>query len=600
MVVATETTALLEQQQNGGLEGEHQEEEEHYMSDMFPNFVVSSVEAVEEAVEQVVEHLGEVASEVAEQIGEVAVDLTTFETLQVEGPVPLQIFEEDYDTQKNTEEEYPEAVLPADPLAPFDSPEKLGVIPLAVMIFYGVSGGPFGVEASVRFGGNFFTLLGFLVMPFIWSMQEALVTAELATTFPEASGGVAWVEEAFGSNAGWMAGYLGWLAGATDNAIYPVLFLEYFLQILAPDGSEMDPVLRFFVLSCASIALGYVNWLGLPLVGKMSITICCIAMSPFVIMTVVGIVKVDPNRWFELPQEDPATFEDFSDKIAGGFFPQASLCGVFLRPFLNNLFWNLNSFDAAASFAAEVDDPGRVIPKAMKWSVVLVVCCYFFPLLIAIGATDAKQHEWVDGFLASVTSEVAGPWLGAWTVFAAGISNIALFQAELSADAFQLMGMADRGHVPKLFSIRSKHGTPTYGIVLGIAVIVVMGTSDLSTLIEILNFNYALSLLMEYCAFIKLRISEPDLERPFRIPLSTTGCIIMLIPTFVFVFIVLALATYQTYMFILVCNVVGVLVYKARERSEAIYQAMQEKDVTLLSPRPYVSPMQRARKLHHQ
>ena len=100
---------------------------------------------------------------------------------------------------------------------PFEShvSSKISMLPLAVMVFYSVSGGPFGVEASVRSAGNFYTLLGFLIMPWIWSVQEALMTAELGTAFPEASGGVAWVEAAFGTSAGWMAGYLGWVAGTT-------------------------------------------------------------------------------------------------------------------------------------------------------------------------------------------------------------------------------------------------------------------------------------------------------------------------------------------------------------------------------------------------
>jgi len=88
---------------------------------------------------------------------------------------------------------------------------------MAVLIFYSVSGGPFGIETTVRAGGNFYALLGFLVMPLVWSLQEALMTAELGTAFPEASGGVAWVEEAFGHGAGWMSGYLNWVAGATGE-----------------------------------------------------------------------------------------------------------------------------------------------------------------------------------------------------------------------------------------------------------------------------------------------------------------------------------------------------------------------------------------------
>ena len=199
------------------------------------------------------------------------------------------------------------------------------------------------------------------------------------------------------------------------------------------------------------------------------------------------------------------------------------------------------------------------------WSVFLVFIGYFVPLLVALGASEASQEEWVDGYLAKACSEIVGPWLGAWTVFAAGISNIALFQAELSADAFQLMGMADRGYLPKVLGKRSRHGTPTYGIMVGTAVIVAMGVSDLEGLIEMLNFNYALSLLMEYCAFIKLRISRPDLDRPWRVPLNTFGCIVCLIPTFTFTLLVLALATSGTYLFCLVINIVGVAIYVFRK-----------------------------------
>lgn len=84
--------------------------------------------------------------------------------------------------------------------------KKLGVLPLSVLVFYSVSGGPFGVESAVRSGGNFYCLLGFLAMPIVWSLPEAWITAELGTAFPEAAGGVAWVEEAFGEKAGFMSG----------------------------------------------------------------------------------------------------------------------------------------------------------------------------------------------------------------------------------------------------------------------------------------------------------------------------------------------------------------------------------------------------------
>jgi hypothetical protein len=103
----------------------------------------------------------------------------------------------------------------------------LGTLPLTVIIFYTVSGGPFGIEEAVRSAGAFYSILGFAVMPFVFSLPESLMTAELGSAYPEASGGVAWVEEAFGSSAGWMTGYLGWVSGATDSKSVSFLQLQY-------------------------------------------------------------------------------------------------------------------------------------------------------------------------------------------------------------------------------------------------------------------------------------------------------------------------------------------------------------------------------------
>jgi amino acid transporter len=100
--------------------------------------------------------------------------------------------------------------------------KPLTVLPLVALIFYDVSGGPFGIEDAVRTGTPLLALLGFLVLPIAWSVPEAMVTAELATAFPENSGFVAWVTAAYGPWWGWMEGWFKWLSGVTDNAIYPV------------------------------------------------------------------------------------------------------------------------------------------------------------------------------------------------------------------------------------------------------------------------------------------------------------------------------------------------------------------------------------------
>lgn len=411
---------------------------------------------------------------------------------------------------------------------------KLGVVPLAILIFYGVSGGAFGVEETVRSAGHFYTLLGFLVMPLVWSVPAALVTAELGSSFPETSGFVAWVKFAFGDCAGWMAAYLGWIAAAIDNAIGPVLFVNYLFEFEQNQRiAALGPWFKFALYTVISCALAYTNWIGLELMGKMSITVCLVAVSPFIIMSIIGIFQVDSTRWFTPPE---VVAVDDDDYPGFGLFSWVALENIAWRPYLNNLFWNLNSFDNAATFSASVQDPGRVLPEALGWSVLMVSSCYFLFLLVALGASDAAQHEWVDGYLTVAATQIAGPWLGAWLIVAFGISSIAIFQSALSNDALQLTSVAERGYLPRVFAARSpRYGTPTYALLLETIVIVTLTyIADLDLLIEMLNFNYAISSIMEYLTFIKLRKKEDKgQENSFRIPLGTMGIMLLFTPTII-------------------------------------------------------------------
>jgi amino acid transporter len=89
------------------------------------------------------------------------------------------------------------------------------------------------LQDAVAAGGPLLVLAGFLIFPLLWSIPEALITAELATAFPENSGYVAWVTAAFGPFWGFQEGFWSWLSGVTDNSIYPVMFADN-LRIFVP------------------------------------------------------------------------------------------------------------------------------------------------------------------------------------------------------------------------------------------------------------------------------------------------------------------------------------------------------------------------------
>jgi hypothetical protein len=95
---------------------------------------------------------------------------------------------------------------------------KIGTWMLVGLIYYSVSGGPLGMEVAVQAGGPLLALVGFLVMPLVWSLPEAAMTAELCVAFPEAAGFAAWTNAAFGPFWSFQCSMMSYFSGVLDNA----------------------------------------------------------------------------------------------------------------------------------------------------------------------------------------------------------------------------------------------------------------------------------------------------------------------------------------------------------------------------------------------
>ena len=70
------------------------------------------------------------------------------------------------------------------------------------------------------------------------------------------------------------------------------------------------------------------------------------------------------------------------------------------------------------------------------------------------------------------------------------------------------------------------------------------------------NFLYCFGMILEFVAFIKLRLIYPNAPRPYKIPLGTAGCILMIIPPTILICVVLALATLK----VMVVSVTAMLI----------------------------------------
>ncbi|XP_058081006.1 probable polyamine transporter At3g19553 [Magnolia sinica] len=423
------------------------------------------------------------------------------------------------------------------------SSPKLTVLPLIALIFYEVSGGPFGIEDSVKAGGGpLLSLLGFLIFPLIWSIPEALVTAELATSFPENGGYVLWISAAFGPFWGFQEGFWKWFSGVMDNALYPVLFLDY-LKHSFPIFNQT--IARIPALLGITASLTYLNYRGLNIVGFSAVGLAIFSLCPFVVMGVLSIPRIRPKQWLVV---------DFRNVNWRGYF--------------NSMFWNLNYWDKASTLAGEVENPSRTFPKALLGAVVVVVASYLVPLLAGTGALDVPSSEWSDGYFAEIGMLIGGVWLKWWIQAASAMSNMGLFEAEMSSDAFQLLGMSEMGMLPSIFSLRSKYGTPTISILFSATGVVFLSSMSFQEIIEFLNFLYSMGMLLEFAAFLKLRIKKPDLHRPYKVPLQTFGATALCIPPSLLLILVMCLASLKTFIVSGIVIILGFCLYPTIEHAK--------------------------------
>ena len=98
-------------------------------------------------------------------------------------------------------------------------------------------------------------------------------------------------------------------------------------------------------------------------------------------------------------------------------------------------------------------------------------------------------------------------------------------------------------------------------------------------ILEFLNFLYAIGMLLEFAAFIKLRIKKPDLHRPYKVPLGTFGVTMLCLPPALMLVLVMCLASLKTFLVSGAVIFIGFLLYPtlvhAKDRKWTQFDAEQ-------------------------
>ncbi len=383
---------------------------------------------------------------------------------------------------------------------------RLTLWPLVAATFFMVSGGTYGTEDIVHGAGYGKAILILLLTPILWSLPTAFMIGELASALPAEGGYYAWVRRAMGNFWGFQEAWLSLVASIFDMAIYPTLFVAYLTRMFPwfQENHRGIAVALGVVIACAGL-----NIMGVKVVSTTSLWLFFALSAPFAAIFVLAPFKIHA---LASAVTKPTTS---NVDILGGLL----IC-----------MWNYMGWDNASTIAAEVERPQRTYPRAMLWAVVIVAFSYVLPFA-AMWITGLPASAWETGAWADVAQLMGGPVLRIALVAGGMMSGFGMFNALVMSYSRLPLAMAQDGMLPKVFGkLHPKSRAPWVAILalaVGWGLALNLGFERLVTL-DIMIYGASLSL--EFVALICLRIREPELKRPFRVPGGLFGVIAVGIP----------------------------------------------------------------------
>jgi amino acid transporter len=377
--------------------------------------------------------------------------------------------------------------------------QKVTLLGLIAATYFMVAGGPYGLEQVVQGAGYLWAAGLLLIVPFIWSLPTALMVSELSSAIPEEGGYYVWVRRALGPFWGFQEAWLSLAASIFDMAIYPILFVTYLGYLggyaLRPFSDKDLKGVPSFLIGAAMIAVcAAANLLTPRNLGRSALLLTFALLAPFVVLTVwIIVAPAAPSGTWQPPQE--------WDFVGALLFA----------------LWNYMGWDNATTIAGEVNRPQRTYPLAMAGAVLLVTLTYVFPVLAA-SYTGMAPEDWKPGAWVTVAGNVGGAALAVAVAVGGMISAFGMFNSLVLSYARLPMVLAEDGYLPAVFTRRLRTGAPWVAV---LSLSVAWGCASQLGLTRVLALDvmlYGLSLLLEFAALVALRVREPKLVRPFRVP----------------------------------------------------------------------------------
>src|SRR6476620_9647340 len=373
-----------------------------------------------------------------------------------------------------------------------------------------------GVLAAHALGFTPIVLLIVGVLFLIVSFSYAEGTAAL----PETGGAATFVRRALNDLAGFMTGwalFLDYLIVIALSALFLPHYLGGALQVHALEHNPWDVIVGVGVI----VFVALVRIVRRPSLYGLGIVVPALDLLTQLLLVVLGFLLV----------------------FSPGALSQGTSLGT--NPSWHDLAFSLplamlafTGLETVANLAEEARRPGVDLPRSVFGGIATVITMYVAIAIVALSAFPGPQTElgttWIRAPLLGIANRLRTElplWLGDALRSYVGITGALILLAAVttSISGFSRLAysLGEHGQLPRSFGRLSRRAHVSPLAIVSVSVVssaIVVATSffkrDVQFLASLFSFGVLLAFTAAQLAVIKLRIDEPELERPFKTPFN--------------------------------------------------------------------------------
>ena len=335
------------------------------------------------------------------------------------------------------------------------------------------------------------------VLAGIMTITAGLTAAEVSAAIPKTGGMMVYIEEIYGKKLGFLTGWMqSVLFFPATIAAISVMFGQQAAILLGNESLVIPMTVGVILL------IGVLNTFGSKTSGAIQTVSTVCKLIPLVLIIVFGFIKGSGDN----PIMNPL--------VAEGIRPM----GV-IGQLLVAILFAYDGWINVGALAGEMKNPGKDLPKAIIGGLSIVMAINVVINLAYLWVLPASELAQYASPASIVAEKIFGPVGGKLINVGILVSVFGCLNGYLLTGPRIPYTLANQKLLPATFGKLNKNGVPANATLFMVVLSVIYALSGQFNLLSDLSmFAIWAFYTLTFIGVIKLRKTQPDLERPYKVP----------------------------------------------------------------------------------